>query len=193
MNPHNYNIVVSRKEIEGEWLYEGKVLEFPDVCIYESNFQTTYEEISLVIEDLIDLAQEMNHEVPEPVKKEDIFYSGKMTFRPGKWLHKNIAEAAERDGQSQNQFLCSIVAAGLVRHEYSGEFKELTKSINSLVRNYVSTNVIAGRLTGVNEVFIEKAEVTAQPQVFYFGAQEDGFISTQNIAVPEELLYSQHR
>ena len=116
MNPHRYNIVVSLKDIDGQSLYEGRVLEFPDVRVYEPGHKEAYDQVASVIEDLIELANELGHKIPERIDEGLETYSGKMTFRPGKALHRKIAEAATQDELSQNQFLCNMVSYSTGMH-----------------------------------------------------------------------------
>lgn len=128
MNPHDFSIVLQRIVLDGEQLFEATVLEFPDLAVYEANADDAYTMALEMIEGLIAMAEDMNHPIPTPRAREDELPSGKITFRPGRQLHRNIAIAAERDGVSINQWLCNAASSSaaatkithVVRQEIAG-------------------------------------------------------------------------
>ena len=155
MNPHNYNIGISLKEIEGDSIYVGTAVEFPDVRVYEEDPASAYQQVVAVIEDLVAMTEKMGHEVPVPVQTDDEIYSGKMTFRPGKDLHKRIAEAASRDGQSQNQLLCSMVSAGLVERTHAASIPDMT----ALIQGSLNAAIISRTLESTPGYLVPRAFV----------------------------------
>ena len=62
----------------------------------------------------IETAKELGRELPEPDKYsvEDDF-SGRLTLRMPKMLHKMIAEQAEREGCSINQLIITYISMGI--------------------------------------------------------------------------------
>lgn len=110
MSSSDYKIAVQRVRIDGEVLFMATVREFPDLVLYEESAVAAYEDALDAIGELVALAKEMGHAVPVPSVRRDDEYSGRMTFRPGKRLHREIAAAAEANGLSQNQWLCNTVA-----------------------------------------------------------------------------------
>jgi predicted HicB family RNase H-like nuclease len=202
MNPHHYNIVVTLREIEGESIYEGRVLEFPDVRVYESEFKEAYDQVSSVIEDLIVLSIEIAHEVPQPIAVEAETYSGKMTFRPGKHLHRKIAEAASYDGISQNNLLCNLVSSAIAGQDLSNKLlqriDQLTNSINQNKGVYIGhfegarTQAVAYGVIGRGVV--EIADVTSGGSggmTSYIGSTETEYAGEKD--VPASLLFGNAR
>ena len=56
----------------------------------------------------IEAAQDLGQPIPDP--QEENTYSGKFALRMPASLHKDAAEAAERDGTSLNQFVVAAIA-----------------------------------------------------------------------------------
>jgi predicted HicB family RNase H-like nuclease len=189
MNTHNYNIVVARKKVDGEWLYEGKVMEFPDVSVFEPSHTAAYEETALVIEDLIELANEMGHEIPQPIESDEEEFSGKMTFRPGRRLHRQIAIEAKKDGQSQNQFLCSLISSALADHGHQKEMEAVATAMNSLQRQIIVYRAGEAFMPpgGMQQNY---GDATSISLVVASEIPTSGSLSNQEeMAVPQELLY----
>ena len=42
IDPHNYNISVRRGEFEGEFCFEARVKELPDIAEYADSFEEAY-------------------------------------------------------------------------------------------------------------------------------------------------------
>ena len=54
--------------------------------------------------------------IPEPQRHEEQ-YSGKFVLRIPKYLHRELASAARENDVSLNQFLVSLLAAGVEKHK----------------------------------------------------------------------------
>ena len=194
MNPQQYNIVVTLREIEGESVYEGRVLEFPDVRVYESSSDEAYSHVSEVIGDLIEMAKEIGHDIPIPLSEETEVFSGKMTFRPGRHLHRMIAEAAKRDGLSQNQLLCNLVSYALSEQELAGTVLRRIDFLADLVgqrEEVYLPRLEQGQLqTGANIVVVPPfggvADVTSAGMFVDFGFAELG--ENEEITAPMSLV-----
>lgn len=84
----------------------GFVVEIPDLpgCLTQAD---TVEEVYEMIEDAkrawIETALEEGIHIPEPVQNDD--YSGRFVVRMPKSLHRTLAEAAERENVSLNQYV----------------------------------------------------------------------------------------
>jgi len=98
-----YHIEVTRDNDEENPGWVARVVELPG-CITQGD---TFEELGEMIEDAmrgwIGVALEDGDPVPEPKPDED--YSGKFVVRVPRSLHRQLAEAAEREGVSLNQFI----------------------------------------------------------------------------------------
>ena len=107
-DPHEYNVTVRKIRHEGETLFEARVKELPDVCEYS---ETNAEDYDLAI-DTIETAAEMYADAgrtfPPPTVPQDEF-SGRVTLRLPKGLHRTLALEAEDEGASLNQHMVSIL------------------------------------------------------------------------------------
>lgn len=106
-----YTIKVIRDVDEGEESWFAKVVELPG-CMTEAD---TFTELGEMIEDAmrawIEIALEDGQAIPEPRPTES--YSGKFVVRVPKSLHRELAEAAERDGVSLNTFVNVALAQAI--------------------------------------------------------------------------------
>jgi antitoxin HicB len=89
--------------------YVGEIEELPG-CMTQAE---TLEELSERIENArrawIQLAFENGMEIPLPRLEQE--YSGKFVIRLPKYLHRQLAEKAEREGVSLNQFVVTLLSS----------------------------------------------------------------------------------
>lgn len=91
----------------------GYVVVFPDLpgCLTQVE---TVDEIPAMAEEArrlwLETAHEDGHDIPLPSYPEE--YSGKFVLRLPKSLHRSLAEAAEREGVSLNQYAAMLLARG---------------------------------------------------------------------------------
>jgi antitoxin HicB len=99
--PYHIEVIRDNDEENPGWV--ARVVELPG-CITQGD---TFEELGEMIEDAmrgwIGVALEDGMPVPEPQPDED--YSGKFVVRVPRSLHRQLVEAAEREGVSLNQFV----------------------------------------------------------------------------------------
>jgi len=106
---HAYNITVRRDEFEGETLYEARVKELPDLIEYGETFEEAYELALDTINTTAEVMAEKGRAMPAPwIPADD--YSGRVTLRLSKTLHRTLAKAAESEGVSLNQHLVNILS-----------------------------------------------------------------------------------
>ncbi len=72
-------------------------------------------ELQDAIDSWIQVTREFGDYVPEPRQWAPNAYSGKLTVRLPKSLHRELAECASEQGVSINSLLVSIVSSGLAR------------------------------------------------------------------------------
>jgi antitoxin HicB len=98
-----YHIEIIREDDEENPGWVARVMELPG-CLTQGD---TFEELGEMIEDAmrgwISIALEDGIPVPEPAPDED--YSGKFVVRLPRSLHRQLAQTAEREGVSLNQFI----------------------------------------------------------------------------------------
>jgi hypothetical protein len=107
-----YAITVRRVEVDGELLYRGTVREFPDVAVYENSREEAFGGVLSVIDALRELAEEDGRPFPTPIEDEEQF-TGRITLRMPPTLHKKLAEFADAEDASLNQYIVQILTAAV--------------------------------------------------------------------------------
>jgi predicted RNase H-like HicB family nuclease len=93
----------------------GYLVRFPDLpgCFTQVD---EVDDIGPMAEEIrtlwIETEYERGHDIPLPTYPEE--YSGKFNVRLPRSLHRRLAEAAERDGVSLNQFVVMLLSGGIV-------------------------------------------------------------------------------
>jgi antitoxin HicB len=104
-----YTIEVYPDDSDGQTGFVARVVELPG-CLTQAD---SFEELGAMIEDAkrawIETALEDGQLVPEPRPIQE--YSGKFVVRLPKSLHRQLAEAAEREGVSLNALVNVALAA----------------------------------------------------------------------------------
>lgn len=108
-DPQHYNINLRRITVDGEALYEARVREFPDATEFADTAQEAYELALDTIEVSLEVLQEQGKSAPMPMDFEEE-YSGRVTLRVPKSLHRRLAEQADHEGVSLNQYLVTVLA-----------------------------------------------------------------------------------
>lgn len=106
-----YHMEIIRDEDKENPGYVARVVELPG-CITQGD---TFKELGEMIEDAmrgwIEVALKAGIPIPKPVPDET--YSGKFVTRVPRSLHRQIVQAAEREGVSLNQFVNVALANAL--------------------------------------------------------------------------------
>ena len=110
MNPREYNITIRQGIFEGEECFEARVKELPDLFEYADTYEEAYELALDAIETTAEEFDEKGRLMPAPWEPEDD-YSGRVTIRMPKSLHRALAEGAEDEGVSLNQYMIAILSA----------------------------------------------------------------------------------
>lgn len=108
-DPNEYTVTSRRTTVEGEALFEARVIELPDVVGYGETREEAEAAAIESISGLQDLAREMGHTfpAPNPVPTE---YSGRVTLRVSRSLHRQVAMLAHLEDVSLNQFINEAIA-----------------------------------------------------------------------------------
>jgi len=116
----------------------GFVAEIEDIpgCLTQGE---TLEEVHAQIDDArrgwLKVAYEEGLEISLP--RIDQEYSGKFIVRLPKYLHKQLAQNARKDGISLNQYVISILSSNWHdRDLVTGELKEIKAVMNSMLEEY---------------------------------------------------------
>lgn len=87
---------------KSEGRYYIRVAELDGCQSYADTPEQAYANIQEVLRDHIEIKLEYGDPIPEPVPAD---YSGKFNVRIPKTLHKHLAERAEAEGVSLNQYV----------------------------------------------------------------------------------------
>jgi len=109
MNPRNYNISIRRILVGEEALFEARIRELPDATEYADTMEEAYELALDTIETTAEIFAEQGRPFPKPASLV-ADYSGRVTLRVPKSLHRRLADEADREGISLNQYLVSVLS-----------------------------------------------------------------------------------
>ena len=106
--PREYNISVRRGVFDGELLFEARVRELPDVAEYAETCPAAYALALDTIETTASIFSESGRQMPAPhVPTDD--YSGRVTLRLPRSLHRSLSEAAADERVSLHQHIVSVL------------------------------------------------------------------------------------
>ncbi len=108
IDAHAYNITVRRGEFDGEVLFEARVKELPDLAEYADTYEEAYALAVDAIETTAEALAQNGRSMPLASVPADDF-SGRVTLRLAKSLHRSLTETAEAEGVSLNQHLVNIL------------------------------------------------------------------------------------
>lgn len=108
IDPHSYGIEVRRRNLDGEVMFEARVRELPDIAEYADSYQEAYELAVDAVETTARLLGERGRSMPQPMGPADD-WSGRVTLRLPKSLHRALAGAAEDEGCSLNQHIVNVL------------------------------------------------------------------------------------
>ena len=109
IDAHAYGVSIRRDVFDGEVLFEARVREFPYLHEYAKTWEDAYELVIDAIETLAPMLEEQGKSMPPPIVPVDD-YSGRVTLRLPKSLHRALAAAAEAEEISLNGYLVSLLS-----------------------------------------------------------------------------------
>lgn len=109
IDPHVYSITVRRSNFENDFCFEARVKGLPDIAEYGDTFEEAYNLAIDTIEATADIFEEKGKKIPEPPEVIDD-YSGRVTLRLPKSLHRSLSAGAEDEGVSLNQYLVGALS-----------------------------------------------------------------------------------
>lgn len=108
-DPHAYGIEVRRCVIDGETLFQARVRELPDVAEYADSPTDAYELAVDTITTTATILEEAGRAMP-PVAKPVDDWSGRVTLRLPRSLHRALTDAADCEGSSLNQYIVNVLS-----------------------------------------------------------------------------------
>ncbi len=108
-----YSVYLIRlsEEDGGGWMAD--VPELKGCLADGDNPEEALDNLKSVIETWLEVAREDGMEIPEPRIYTDSEYSGRFTLRVPRTLHRQLAQEAEMEGVSLNQFILSLISYNL--------------------------------------------------------------------------------
>ena len=113
----------------------GYVIEFPDLkgCLTQAD---TLDEVAPMAEEArtlwIEAAYENGIDIPLPSYPEE--YSGKFVLRLPRSLHRRLAESAEREGVSLNQYVVMVLSGNDAEQRIARAVEALARGANDADR-----------------------------------------------------------
>lgn len=107
-----YTIMLVRED-DATWF--ARVLELPGCMTEGDSAAEAAEMIQDAMTSWLEVALDDGMTIPEPRPEED--FSGKFVVRVAKSLHRDLVEAADREGVSLNQFINTALARAVGRAE----------------------------------------------------------------------------
>ncbi|HET8554714.1 MAG TPA: toxin-antitoxin system HicB family antitoxin [Rhodanobacteraceae bacterium] len=107
-DPHAYGIEVRRRTIDGEVVFEARVRELPDLAEYADTAEEAYALTIDAIATTADMLAERGKSMPPPLEPVDD-WSGRVTLRLPKSLHRLLSETADDEGCSLNQHIVNVL------------------------------------------------------------------------------------
>jgi predicted HicB family RNase H-like nuclease len=108
IDPKKYTITVRKGLFDDEECFEARVAELPDVAEYADSFDEAYALAIDTIETTAAIFEQQGKTMPLPIVPADD-YSGRVTLRLPKSLHRALAKAANNEGVSLNQHLTNVL------------------------------------------------------------------------------------
>lgn len=143
----NYPILINKIYEDGEWLFTASIKELPGLIVYGETLEEVYEEIELAKADWIEANLEWGREIKEPFENSLEEYSGKITLRIAKTLHRNLKERSEIEGISLNQTIVQLINDGIYKQsqnsfeQLASKFEIMTKQFSRTIEEKVSSPV----------------------------------------------------
>lgn len=109
MNPHDYGITIRRIMDEEGVCFEARIRELPDLAEYADSIEEAYALAIDAIETTAEALSEQGRSMPLP-EQEASDYSGRITLRLPRSLHRELTRSARQEGVSLNQLLASVLS-----------------------------------------------------------------------------------
>lgn len=107
-DPHAYGIEVRRRRIDDEVVFEARVRELPDLAEYADTADDAYALAVDAIATAAKVLAERGKAMPDPQEPVDE-WSGRVTLRVPKSLHRALSNAADAEGCSLNQHIVNVL------------------------------------------------------------------------------------
>lgn len=131
-----YPIVLNQFYDDGELVFSAEIKELPGLKVYGDSYSDVLNEIALAKTSWIEFNMELGRDIPEPI--EEINYSGRVTLRIPKSLHRELKARADAESVSLNSFLNYILSEGLRKEDILSLKGKIFTELKQLSRNILS-------------------------------------------------------
>lgn len=169
IDPHAYSITVRRSNFEDDFCFEARVKGLPDLAEYGDTFEEAYNLAIDAIEATADIFEEKGKKLPEPPEVIDD-YSGRVTLRIPKGLHRSLSVRAEDEGVSLNQYLVSALSCfsgysavlSEAKNTYGWYQYNKTTLFSGGIRRKILADSSAEPVSGVKVINIDEFKINKQ-------------------------------
>lgn len=109
-----YPVILNEFNDDGDQTFSAEIKELPGLIVYGDSVEEVYEEIELAKSDWIDANLEWGREILEPSAEDLEEYSGRITLRIAKTLHKSLKKHSLIEGVSLNQTIVQLINDGFI-------------------------------------------------------------------------------
>ena len=163
-----FTIQTERVVMEGVQYFKASLFELPSVEVYEKSAALAYKVIIESIEDLHEAAIEDGQSFPSPEKREQTDYSGRVTLRISKDLHRRIDLQAKRNGNTLNtEIVCQLSQTSSIQET----IRQMSADLHETVAAAIAKN---------QEVPLTKASERRFSSLI--AAQGTAYISASNVS-----------
>jgi len=121
----DYRFEVFTDYSSGKKEYVVQYYDFDSVIGSGITIEEAINEAKSNLEYYISYCKDNNIFIPEPSTHDEIDYSGKVTLRMSKSLHKKVDLLSKKEGVSMNSFLCEAIQNYVLSKNMSFEFIQL--------------------------------------------------------------------
>jgi hypothetical protein len=173
-DPHSYSVLVKRVLEDGEPIFKATVKELPHVAEFGDSNNEVYDLAIDTINGLHNMAADMGHDFPSPLAEDDDF-SGRVTFRMPKSLHRLVANTADVEGVSLNQFLVMAITE-----------KVSTGNVHTLIAEQVNKCLVNSMFSSMVSAVNIDIDWSHPSRQWVVGEPEDTIVDVQETAVTPE-------
>ena len=133
----HYPVVIERIEDDGEVFFKASINELPGLVVYGDSFDEVFSDIEEAKEVWFEANISLKRNINLP-KTNDLDYSGRMTLRVSKSMHRCLVKEAEEDGVSLNSYINTLIERGRsnsVLEVLSSSIAEINKQFNNFIKN----------------------------------------------------------
>ncbi len=148
MTPNAYKISVQKIIVDEELFFEATVHELPDVREYGENHQKAYQLALDTISTAASMYAEQGRKFPVPEIRPGDGFSGRVTLRLPKSLHRHATVLSEMEGVSLNQLLVAAIAEKVGAETVFSKLESKLDDYQALFSTYFEKKYYQTNITG---------------------------------------------